>query len=746
MSRPKRRRADPPRPEPTGRDRWIVLGLVGLVLGAYANAFGAAFVYDDFGSIVENPNVHWRSLDLESLRAAWLHSTTRRVVANWSFGLNHWWFGLDPMPYHATNIAIHAVSSCLLYALLRHLLALTASGAGAAEQRAQRVAAALGAAIFATHPIATQAVTYVVQRMASLAALFCLASLLAYVRARSSVGRTRLGWGAACVAAWALALGSKESAATFPAVIALYEWLFHRGGDRRTAVRLVAVVAVAAAAALALMRFNYGDPFRDTFYHDFSLGERLLSQPRVLTYYASLIAWPTPSRLVLMHGFEPSRGWLVPWTTLPAVLLWGGLVVAAVRQIERRPLAVFALGWWGLALLVETSVFPLRLAHEHRLYLPLAGVAIGVAAGARVAARRQGQAVIAGGLVLVALLATGTHLRNRVWHERETVWRDVVEKSPGEGIGYANLAAVYIDDGRYDEAMAWLERGRATVSGYAGIPRGMGLVYAARGDYERAVELLQQAIRIDPLDHAGIGQIGVLLTSLDRPQEALRYFEQSTRIFEHPHVLNHHGKALFRLGRYREAIALHRRALELAPDDGYVHVALGRALAATGQRDAARRHLERAVGLEDPIGARMELASLCWLDADAAGAVGHLRAVLEQKPELEVARNNLAWMLATAADPAVRSGAEALALMGERDRAGDDAETLDTVAAAAAAAGDARLAVETGEQAATLARAAGDETLAREIEARVDQYQRGGVYVDPLSRGERGAAGEATSR
>ena len=157
---------------------------------------------------------------------------------------------------------------------------------------------------------------------------------------------------------------------------------------------------------------------------------------------------------------------------------------------------------------------------------------------------------------------------------------------------------------------------------------------------------------------------------------------------------------------------------------------------ATGQRGEARRLLDRALALEDPIGARMELASLCWVEGDAAGAVGHLRAVLAEQPELDVARNNLAWMLATAADSEVRRGAEALALMADRDRTRDDAETLDTVAAAAAAAGDPALAVETGQRAAELARASADEALARQIDARVARYRRGEAYVDPMSRGE----------
>jgi tetratricopeptide (TPR) repeat protein len=725
--------AVPPRLAPA--DLLAAAGLVVLVLLAYANALSVPFVYDDYGSIVENPSVHWRELSVENARAAWLRSTTRRVVANWSFGLDHRISGLDPSAYHATNIAIHVLASVAVYALLLHLLCRRAR-APVGGEGALRLAAWIGAAVFAVHPLGTQAVTYVVQRMASLAALFCVASLLLYARGRARTGARRGALWLASGLAWGLAIGSKESAATFPAVIALYEWLFHRGADRRTALRLAGVVAVAAAASLLLMRFNYGDPFRDTFYHDFTLGERLLSQPRVLAYYVGLIAWPDPSRLSLMHDFAPSRGAFAPWTTLPALALLLGAVYVAVRVVDRRPLYVFALAWFGLALAVEQSVFPLRLAHEHRLYLPLVGVAIAVAGAARSGLARRRAPVLAVAVVVIGLLAFATHVRNRVWQDRASIWADVVEKSPSEGIAYANLAATHIEQERYDEALVWLERGRAAAPDYPGIARGIGVIHAVRGEYEEALALLQRAVALDPLDHAGIGQIGIVLVQMGRPQEALRYFEESTRIFEHPRNVNHHGKALAQLGRYREAIPLHRRALELAPDDGYAHVALGAALVAVGRPAEARPWLERALELEDPVGAHIELAGVAWQGGDPSGALAHLREAIALRPESLVAHNNLAWMLATVDDAALRDGAEALALIDVAESLIDepDADLLDTRAAAQAAVGRFGEARETALRAVSLARAEGDAVLARDIEQRAELYAAGRAYVESIAR------------
>lgn len=712
-------------------------GLISIVLLAYANALTVPFVYDDYGSIVENPSVHWRELSVENARAALLRSTTRRVIANWSFGLNHRISGLDPRAFHVTNVALHAITVLLVYALLLHLLRGRTGGHDAGHDGVIRLAALIGAGVFAVHPLGTQAVTYVVQRMAGLAALFCTASLLLYVRGRSQSGWRRAAWWICSASAWGLALGSKESSATFPVIIALYEWLLYRGADRRSVLQLGSVVAVAAVVSFAVMHFYYTDPFRDTFYHDFTLGERLLSQPRVLAYYAGLIAWPDPARLSLMHDFAPSRDIFTPWTTLPALAALLATFVWALRAAERQPLLVFVLAWCGVTLAVETSVFPLRLAHEHRLYLPLVGVVIAIAAAARAGlARRRLLVLTLAGLVICAL-AIATHVRNRVWQERASVWADVVEKSPNEGIAYANLAALAVDAGRYDEALDWLERGRVATPEYPGIPRGVGAIHSARGEHERALPFLLQAIALDPLDHAGIGQVGIELVLVGRPEEALRYFAESTRIFEHPLIVHHHGVALARLGRYEEAVAKHRRAIELAPDDGYAHVALGAALAAVGRRAEARPVLERALELEDPVGAHVELAGLAWMSGDAVAAISHLREALGLRPESLIALNNLAWMLATVADPALRDGGESLELAARAEslEPEPDAESMDTRAAAEAAAGEFERALDTAVRAAELARAGGDAELSHEIERRAELYRAGRSYLDPISRG-----------
>lgn len=710
-----------------------LLGIVGL---AYLNALDAGFVYDDHGSIVENHHVQWESLSLDGLRDAWLRSPTRRWVANWSFGLNYWLVGLDARAFHAVNVAIHALAVLGLYVLMVQLGRRAKPAMGG---RAVVALAWVAAAVFAVHPIQTQAVTYVVQRMASLSGLFCIGSLLCYVRARSSeAGSPRL-WFAGAAASWLFAVGSKESAAAFPAVIWGYEWLFVSNSNRRVLARMATGVGLAGLAGLGLMQFNYLDPFRDYMYHDFSIGERLLSQGRVFWEYTGLVLWPLPSRLVLMHEFAPSRGLFSPATTVLGWVALLGVAGFGVASAVRRPWVAFGILWIGAALLVESSVFPLRLVHEHRLYLPMAGVAILLGAALTPLARRAPVALVLASLPVIALLGAATHARNEIWRSPETLWSDVVLKNPGHAGAHQNLGSAYLSDDRLEDALAEFERGRDADPAFGGNYRGLGVIHARRGEDERAIELYQQAATLDPLDHFAFAQWGATLHGVGRSEDAIAPLREALRIFEHPKSLNHLGRALAAVGRSEEAIAHHRRAIELDPAYGHARVALAHSLAVTGRATQARRALEAAIGTEAEAAARRELASFDWAAGDAANAQTQLRRALQLAPDDQAAANNLAWMLASVETPKAADLEEAASWVerveAARGAAGSEVDSglLDTKAVVLAARGLFAEALDVAQGAEHLARSAGDTGLAAELAKRIALYREGKRFVDPAS-------------
>ncbi|MEE3331877.1 MAG: tetratricopeptide repeat protein, partial [Myxococcota bacterium] len=696
-------------PSSSGRyglsDALAALSLIAVVVLAYANALDAGFVYDDVGSIVENHHVQWEFLSVDGARAAWLESPTHRLVANWSFGFNYFVSGLEPRSFHAVNLVIHALAVLGVYALI---LTLARRSNPVIDEGAARAVAWVAAAIFAAHPIQTQAVTYVVQRMASLGGLFCLVSLLCYASARSAQGGKRIAAFVASATAWLLAVGSKESAAAFPLVLWAYEWAFVPGANRRVLLRMAGWVALAAATGLALMRFNYPDPFRDYMYHDFTVAERLLTQGRVFWEYVGLILWPHPSRLVLMHDFAPSRGLFDPVTTAIGWLALLGIIGIGAANARRQPWVAFGLVWIAAALVVESSVFPLRLVHEHRLYLPMVGFVVLLAAGLVPLARRSPVIVVLAALPLVGLLGLATQVRNEVWLDRESLWSDVVAKNPGHAGAQQNLGAAYMDAGRIDEALAQFERGREVDPGFGGNYRAIGVVHVARGELEEAIPLFERAAVLDPLDYFAFMQWGASLHQTGRSEEALLPLREAIRIFDHPKSQNYLGKALAALGRNQEALVHHQRALALDPHYEHAHVALAHSLSRLGRIAEARRHFEAAFGSDAEAEARTELASLDWSGGNPVGAQVQLRRALELAPNSEVAANNLAWMLASVAEPSDvdvmeaerwwQRAADARAAASEEP----DAGLLDTWAVVLAASGRMEDAAEVAERAGRL--------------------------------------------
>ena len=178
----------------------------------YAGTSSFPFVLDDVRNIHNNPSIRWQELSLENLRQAALESPTRRFVANWSFGLNYWWDGERTAGYRAVNVLLHGLNGIFVYALALVLYRRRTSsrpGPASLEDPRTRHAVALCAALlFVAHPLQTQSVTYLVQRMNLLAAGFSLASALCFLRGREIADpRRRFGWWTVAAAAWLLGIG-----------------------------------------------------------------------------------------------------------------------------------------------------------------------------------------------------------------------------------------------------------------------------------------------------------------------------------------------------------------------------------------------------------------------------------------------------------------------------------------------------------------------------------------------------------
>lgn len=356
------------------------LGMLLLVTAAvYGPGLTGGFILDDganLGSLarIEEP-LDWRQL------ASFVFSSAinvgDRYVSLLSFGLQHASWPGDPWSFKLVNLILHLLNGCLLLGLFVRAGALV----GMAPKHC------LGAGLFAAaawllHPFAVSTVLYVVQRMTQLATLFTLIGLLAYLHGRTQLVKRPLagyGWMSAGVAAGGLfAAFSKETGVLLPVYILVLEATLlqrvarGRGWRLWAAVFLVAPLVLAAGYLATTLWPALANAYR---LRDFSAGERLLTEARVLMDYLQMILFPRPSLLGVFHDDYPiSRGILHPPQTLAAVLLVAALLASGIWLRNRAPAYGFAVFWFFGGHLLESTVIPLELYFEHRNYLPMAGV------------------------------------------------------------------------------------------------------------------------------------------------------------------------------------------------------------------------------------------------------------------------------------------------------------------------------------------------------------------------------------
>lgn len=550
------------------RAAWPALGILLLGLLAYGNSLDGAFAFDDRLEIRDNPAIR----DLARfLSAAGYQSYPNRFVGYASFALSYRLHGLDVVGWHATNLAIHLAASLLVYRLAR--LCLRAPRvAGTSLAPLERPVAFLAGVGFATHPLGTQAVTYVVQRLTSLAALLYLLAVVLYLSWRLAdpgrPARRAVAYGGMLAAAL-LAVRTKEIAFTLPAAIVLVEVLLFRGpGPRRwLAILPVAAIALVIPVSWLGLRLAGGlpsgngmDPAEGLLAQVASSTDqatRLLSSVSRLDYlrtetavvveYLRLLVWPTGQNLD--HDFPLYRSFLAPRVLLSLAILGALLALAAwaVRATSpSRPrpadpaLRVVALGigWWFVALSVESSVIPIvDVMYEHRAYLPSVGifVAASVLAGLgwrRAAGDAAPRAVVLTAIALGLLLGSVTMQRNAVWADPVTLWSDVVAKSPNKLRPHQNLGESLDVAGRRAEA-------------------------------ERE---FRAAVAVDPSSVEAHKSLAVVLQKSGRLREAEEEYRVTLGLDpRHVPALFNLADILWRDGRRAEAADLYRRFLALAP-------------------------------------------------------------------------------------------------------------------------------------------------------------------------------------
>lgn len=358
----------------------IAIGLiVGVALVAYSNSFYVPFHFDDRPNILQNPNIQMRVLSWDRLGQFFsnTYEVSIRVFSYFTFALNFHFGGFNVFYYHLVNFIIHVTAGIFLYWFLMLTLNLPylKEKYGAIAYRV----ALFTSLIFITHPIQTQSVTYIVQRMTSMAGMFYLLAMLLYVKGRLSPGNGRYVYFGGAGLTYLLGIFSKENAAILPLFVLLYEFYFFQNltmspKGKKVLMTVGFIVVLIAFVGLAIWGKRYYELLVEGYkIRDFTLGERVLTQFRVVLYYLTLLAYPHPSRLNLDYDFPVSKTMIDPITTLISILVVAGLIGYSVWVAKKNSLLSFCILWYFGNLVIESSIFPLEMVYEHRLYLPSVG-------------------------------------------------------------------------------------------------------------------------------------------------------------------------------------------------------------------------------------------------------------------------------------------------------------------------------------------------------------------------------------
>ncbi len=593
-----------------------------LALVAFGPTLGNGFPFDDERLVVQNrlitsvryiPLLLTRPYGAIQPEPGQRPGSVYRPLLTSSFALNYALGGLNPVGYHAVNLLLHAAVSLAVYGLGRRL-GLTPGGA------------CVAGALFAVHPLHTEAVASVVGRAELLMALGVLLALAGYGAARRGV---RLG----SLAAFALGCLGKEQAMVLPALLFLTElhtlwqavpappWRAAARGALRRLLPYVGILvaylflrawALGGLERVATMR---GTPFMDNPLFRAPTVPRLLTALAVAGRYLLLMLWPVPLSPDYSYNQISLVTSLFDGRILLASLLWGSLVLLAAGWVLRgRGIAGFAAALTLVTFLPASNLVVLigTIMGERLFYLPSVGLCwlAGLAwqtLRAR-AGRRLQQVMWALVGVLLAVLAAQSLQYGRIWHDNDTLFTYAVQVVPDSAKVRFNLGSTLLFKGRKDEAIVLLRRAVAIYPAYLNAWDALGRGYLDTKQWDAAIAAFQKALTLAP---------------------------------DYPHSHNNLGLAYMALGRWEEAMVSFRHAVASKPDLVQAHRNLANVYDKQGRTEAALA--ERALELNpaDPL-AWLEAGSIYWSLEWSTEALGAFRQALRLDPKLVDAHLRLA--------------------------------------------------------------------------------------------------------
>ncbi len=500
------------------------LGIV-ILLGTiiYSNSFDCSFHFDD-QHIFENSNLH--SMNLGDL---WREGSNR-FIPYLTLSINYHFGILDVWGYHLVNLMIHLTNSILVWWLTSLILSTPALKNYAIIKHKSTIAL-LTALLFVSHPLATQSVTYIIQRMASLATMFYFLSLALYLFARMMKPdnkRNYLMFFGSLVSA-ILAMMSKENAYTIPFTIILCELILFR--TKKITINLkdyrIALMILSIIGFISFVYFKYSfNILKPLPVNECSNFKTLASQNYFFTQISVLVKYLQLYLLPINQNFDYdyllSNSFFEPRTIICFLMLLS-FIILGVFLMKNHRIISFGIFWFFITMAIESSIIPISdVIVEHRTYLPSFGVFLIISSSIYYLFwDKYKNLAIAIFVIMIGSNSLLTYARNDVWKNEITLWTDATSKSPNKARPFINLGMAYESKGEPDQAITCYTKAIEINPDFDKPYNNRGHLLTNKERYDDALNDLNKAVKLNPTSHYAFLNRGCLFNNLKKHAEAM---------------------------------------------------------------------------------------------------------------------------------------------------------------------------------------------------------------------------------
>ena len=563
--------------------RLVILIFIGIAI--YSNTLNSEFHLDDLEFIVNNQSI--RSFDKVAAYSRTIAPT--RFVSFLSFALNYHFGKLNVVGYHIFNLAVHLISSIFVWWLVVLIFSTPRLKVMKEHDDVHHVGF-FAALLFVSHPIQTQAVTYITQRFASMATMFYLASVCFYLKSRISsfYNKSSIPYVIAALLSALFGLFTKEIIITLPLVILMIEGLLFKSKDSY-AENLGAMPKLKILLFCVLLV-----GFISPFLYSFKISNIFLSQKisgshdgDIITLWSYLITqlkvWIVYLRLLFLPIFQNiDHDFALSSSVFELKVMFSYFVLMTIIFFASKirifyPVVTFSIFWFFITLSCE--MIPRRhVIFEHKLYLPSVGFCILLALFLSRLVRDKEKLKALTAAIIIGLSVL-TVIRNNVWLSEVSLWEDAYSKSPNKYRANLSLGKAYLENNELDKALLHIDKAIEIVpSSFAYTNR--GILFSKRKMFSEALQDFQTALQIDedfPQVHITYFHRGNIFMETGKDDDALSDYKKVINLKpKYLRAYNNRGTLYLKQKKYELALKDFSEVIDINPDFsfGYLNRAL----------------------------------------------------------------------------------------------------------------------------------------------------------------------------